>query len=90
MYRPLGATATESGCPPRSISRTTARVRSSTTTSLPDGLVKLVRVFTAASSRCPRCATEVGSPPTARVPPGLGAAGSVMSAKPSRLPGLSV
>jgi hypothetical protein len=47
-------------------------------------------LLTAASTVPATTTTEVGSPSIASDPAGLGAAGSAMSTKPSRSPGLSV
>ena len=82
--------AIESGWPPRAISCTTVRVAMSTTTSLPEGAVKLAEVLTAISAWLPCTVMEVGSPPMARAPSACGAEGSVMSTKPTSSFGLLV
>ena len=86
---PSGATATESGWPPRSQEAVSARAAMSTAARRPEGSVKLGLVLTPTKAVASRTETAVGSPSNARLPSGAGAAGSVMSTKPTAWFGLS-
>ena len=87
---PSGASAVESGWPPRSQEAVSARVARSTAARRPEGSVKLARVLTATKAVSSRIDTAVGSPSKARLPSAAGAAGSAMSMKPTAWFGLSV
>ena len=62
----------------------------STTATWPLGFALLSELLTATSATVSTTVAEVGSPAIASEPAGLGVAGSAISMKPIRLPGLSV
>ncbi len=86
---PSGATAVESGWPPRSQSATASPVARSMCRRCPDGLVKLSLVLIPTKTVLPRAETAVGSPSRAMLPMGCGFAGSEMSIIPITPSGLS-